>query len=57
MPLSLPDADSIRWWWCAAGDDRNADAGSSVDGGVPGASGDGDVEPSDDGHVLGWYEP
>uniref|UniRef100_A0A0A9EN42 Uncharacterized protein n=1 Tax=Arundo donax TaxID=35708 RepID=A0A0A9EN42_ARUDO len=53
MPFSLPDADSIRWWWCAAGD-RNADAGSSEAGGGPGASGDGDVEPREEGHMAGW---
>jgi hypothetical protein len=50
MPFSLPDADSIRWWWCAAGE-RNADAGSRGAGGAPG---DGDVEPSEEGHVAGW---
>jgi hypothetical protein len=56
MPfISLPDADSIRWWWCAAGERNAADAGSSGPGGAPAASGD--VEPSEAGHVAGWYEP
>jgi hypothetical protein len=53
MPLSLPEADSIRW--CAAGE-RNGIVGSKevAGGGAPGTREDGDVDPSDDGHVAGW---
>ena len=54
MPLSLPEADSIRW--CAAGE-RNGTVGSKEFAGeaAPGAKEDGDVDPRVDGHVAGWW--